>query len=201
MQEPSAAAAALQGLNAAIDQWKSELRDATNRLIALEQSGAEPVDPAESGGYNPDQAALARLNGHHYTKAPSETTNNPGIRLFEVRREITELKKTLDLAGAQWAAASVDLGRELLAKHDAEIRALHRKRALAIVETFACTAQIEALRLRLLQAGSSVAFQLDGFSNRLGGELNPPTPNNNWQRKYLSECLKAGIVSDEDLKL
>jgi hypothetical protein len=192
----STAAAALKGLSNAIDGWRAELRDATGRVIALEASGVDAVNPSDVGNYNPDEAARARLNGHAYIAAPSGGTKNLGIQLFETRRECDELRKTIDLAGAQWALASVDLGRELLQRHGGEIDALHRKRALAIVETFACTAQIEALRLKLLQAGSSVPHPLDGYSLRLGGQLTEPTNANLWQRKYLAECIRLGLIEE-----
>src|SRR5438552_18601895 len=98
-QEPqSTAATALEGLNAAMVEWQAELRTATTRMIALEQSGVEPINPSETGGYDPHEAALSRLNGHTYATVPSGGTKNPGIALFETRRQVEELKKTLDLA-------------------------------------------------------------------------------------------------------
>jgi len=197
VQEPSAAAAALASLNAKMDGWRAELRATTNRVVELEQSGVEATE--ERAGYNADRAAIERLNGDAYRSAPAGI--NLGAELFQLRREAQTLRKTLDLAEKQWEAASVDVGRELLQRHAPEINALHRRRALAILEIFKCSGELEAMRLRLLQSGSSIAHELDGYSLRLWGELMPPSPMNHWPRKYLSECLKAGIISDRDLEL
>jgi hypothetical protein len=197
--QESAAAAALANLNGPIDAMRAQMRATTAEIIALEAKGIEPISPSNDA-YDVHEAATLRLNGHAYKNLAPQGTKL-GIQLYLKRREIEELKVTIGLASRQWAEASIDVGRELLERHGPEIRALHKKRCLGILQTFAATAEIEALRLRMLQAGSSVSFELDGFSNRLGGELMPPTPMNNWQRKYLSECLKAGIIIDKDLEL
>jgi hypothetical protein len=193
----STAAVALANLSGQIDAMRTQVQVTTREIVQLEAKGIEPIEPPNAA-YDVHEAALLRLNGHAYKNAAPQGTK-PGIQLYLKRREVEELKVTIDLASRQWSEASIDVGRELLERHGPEIRALHRKRCLGILQTFAATAEIEALRLRMLQAGSSVAFELDGFSNRLGGELMPPTPMNTWQRKYLSECLKAGIIQNEDL--
>jgi hypothetical protein len=195
----STAAAALANLNGQIDAMRAQMRATTTEVVALEAKGIEAISPSEAGGYDVHEAALLRLNGHAYKNAAPQGTK-PGIQLYLKRREIAELKVTIDLASQQWAEASIDVGRELLAKHGPEINALHRKRCLAILEIFQTNAALEEMRLRLLQSGSSVAHPLDGFSLRLFGELNPPSPANHWPRKYLSECLRAGIVNDRDLE-
>jgi hypothetical protein len=197
--QESTAAAALAALNGKIDEWRAALRATTTEVIQLEGKGIEPIAPS-TDAYDVHEAATLRLNGHAYKNA-APTGTKPGIQLYLKRREIEELKVTIDLASRQWAEASIDVGRELLAKHGPEISAIHKRRALAILEVFRCNAELEAWRLKLLQAGSSVAGELDGYTNRLGGELTPMTPANNWQRKYLSECLKAGIINDRDLQL
>jgi hypothetical protein len=197
--EPSAATAALTNLYAKSDEWRAQLREAINAIVALEQSGVEAIDPSVGGGFNPDEAAALKLNGHAYVAAP--TSKNSGVELFQLRREAEVLRKTLSLAASQAAEAQIDVGRELLAKHDGEIRALHKRRCTALLEVFASTAALERLRVRLLEAGSSVSHPLDGFSLRLGGELTPPTSANSWQRRYLSACREAGIIDDKDLEL
>ncbi len=196
--QESTAAAALATLSGKIDEWRAHLRATTTEIIALEAKGIEPIAPSNDA-YDVHDAALLRLNGAAYKNvAPSGT--KPGIQLYLKRREIEELKVTIDLAGKQWAIASVDRGRELLVEHGPSIDALHKRRALAILEIFKCNGELEAMRLRLLQAGSSVPHWGDGYTNRLFGELNPPTPANTWARKYLSACLSAGGISDRDLE-
>src|SRR5258707_15874213 len=95
----SAAAAALAALNSATDGWRAELMATQRRVVALEASGIEAVNPSDGGGYDLHEAAIARLNGHAYVTAP--TGAKPGIELFLKRREIDELKRTIELAAKQ----------------------------------------------------------------------------------------------------
>src|SRR5258706_11549761 len=97
--ETSTAAAALAGLNNAIDGWRAELMATQRRVVALEASGIEAVNPSDGGGYDLHEAAVARLNGHAYVTAPAGA--KPGVELFLKRREIDELKRTIELAAKQ----------------------------------------------------------------------------------------------------
>jgi hypothetical protein len=70
-----------------------------------------------------------------------------------------------------------------------------------IVKLFALNSELEAMRLKLLHAGSSVPHPLDGWSMRLFGQSSPPTPLNSWPLKYLQECKRLGIITDKDLEI
>jgi hypothetical protein len=196
--EPSAAAAALAALNSATDGWRAQLMSAQQRVVALEQSGVEPVDPADAGGYDLNEAALLRLNGAAYSVVPGGS--KPGIELFLTRREVAELKRTIDLASKQASEAMIDVGRALLKIHDSEIRALHRRRALVLLELFKINGELEELRLKLLRAGSSVAHPMDGWTLRLFGLSSPPSVLNSWPLKYVQLCLQEKIISQKDLE-
>src|SRR5437667_2337424 len=115
--EPNAAAA-VRAIDEKISGWNVELRQTINDVVALEQSGVVAINPSDDV-YDVDAAAHARLNGAAYVAAPTEA--KPGIQLFLKRREVDELKRAIELASQQSAAARIDLGRELLAKHDPEI--------------------------------------------------------------------------------
>jgi hypothetical protein len=193
----SNAAAAVRAIEAKIDGWRAQLRESTEIMVSLEQSGVVAINPSEAA-YDIDAAAHARLNGAAYVTPP--TVAKPGIQLFQKRREVDEIKRAIELASQQSFVARIDLGRELLAEHDAEIRALHRRRAQTLLELFKVNGELEEMRLRLLRAGSSVPHPMDGWSQRLFGVSNPPSPLNHWPLKYLQECLKAKIINDRDLE-
>jgi hypothetical protein len=192
----SNAAAAIHALAAKVDGWRGQLRETLNGVIALEQAGVLAVNPSEAA-YDVEQGARSRLNGAAYAAAATE---NKGIELFLKRREVAELKRAIELASQQSDAARIDLGRELLIKHDAEIRALHRERALVLLKLFKINGELEEMRLRLLRAGSSVPHPMDGWSLRLFGLSNPPSALNAWPMKYLAECVKADIITEKDLE-
>jgi hypothetical protein len=110
-------AAAIRAIDEKIAGWNGQLRETTNDVIALEQSGVVAINPSEAA-YDIDEAAQARLNGATYVAASTKT--KPGIELFLKRREVEELKRAIELASQQSGAARIDLGRELLQQHDAE---------------------------------------------------------------------------------
>ncbi len=193
----SNAAAAIRAIDEKIAGWNAELKEELNDVITLEGAGVVAINPSHAA-YDVDAAARARLNGASYVAAP--IGNKPGVELFLKRRKVEELKRAIELASQQSGAARIDLGRELLAKYDPEIRALHRERALAIVKIFKLNAELEAMRLKLLQAGSSVPHEMDGFNLKLFGQSHPPTPMNEWPRRYLQTCLKAKIITEKDLE-
>jgi hypothetical protein len=196
MRSESNAAAALRTLSEKMDAWRAELRAATNVVVSLEQSGVTAVTPSDAA-YDVDEAAHARVNGASYPAAP--TGIKPGVELFLKRREVDELKRTINLAAEQTATAQIDRGRELLAEHDGEIRSLHRKRALILLNLFAVNAEVETMRLKLIRAGSSVPHSLDGWTQRFFGLSSPPTPTNDWPMKYLAQCIAAKIITEKDL--
>src|SRR5438067_1860630 len=127
------AAAALRELAGKVDAWRAQLRMTIDEVISLEASGATAISP-DAASYDPDEAAHQLLNGHAYS--PASIGTKPGVELFVKRRQIDELKRAIELADAHAADAAIDLGRELLQRHDPEIRALHRKRALLILQVF-----------------------------------------------------------------
>src|SRR6476659_10183537 len=106
--QESAAAAALANLNGQIDAMRAQVRATTAEIIALEAKGIEPISPSEAGGYDVHEATTLRLNGHAYKNVAPQGTK-PGIQLYLKRREVEELKVTIDLAGRQWAEASIDV--------------------------------------------------------------------------------------------
>lgn len=196
-QAESGATLAIKALNAKVATWRTQMREATEVVISLEQSGVVPIHP-DAAKYDLSAAAHARMNGATYVPAP--TGDRPGVELFLKRREVEELKHAIELASQQEFAARQDLGRELLAKHDNEIRVLHRERALVILKLFKINGELEQMRLKLIREGSSMPHPLDGWSQRFFGLANPNTALNAWPKKYLAECLKQKIITEKDIE-
>jgi hypothetical protein len=195
----STAAAALANLNGQIDAMRAQIRATTAEIIELEAKGIEPISPSEAGAYDVHEAAVTRLNGAAYRNAAPQGTK-PGIQLYLKHREIAELKVTIDLASRQWSEASIDVGRELLAKHG-------RKSALCTKSAASEFYRRSAPPPKLRRFGSAcckpVPASLSNWTDiqSLGRRAYATNPMNNWQRKYLSACLAAGIINTRDLEL
>jgi hypothetical protein len=194
----SSVAAAARAIGEKTTALRSLLRDEIHAVIALEKSRAvatEPPDPET----DIEGAARGLLNGSSY-EAGQKTTRSPGVELFLRRRKVEVIRRAIEIGEKQSHAAGMDLGREVLAEHDAEIRALHRRRALAVVGLMKINDDIEALRLRLLESGGIVSHELDGYTLRLFGHTGQATNQfNNWPKKYLDVCLASGVITTEDL--
>ena len=161
----------------------------------MEQSGAVPEPPTLSDSYlEPDRELI---NGAAYKALPP--TKEANIQLFHKLRRRDQLRITRAEAEKQLLTASIDLGRELLTEHDAEIRTLHRERALLLLKLFKINGDLEELRKKLLKGGALVAHPLDGWSLRFFGQSHPPTPLNAWPLKYLQQCVKLGIITEKEM--
>ncbi|SRR5258706_7500346 len=173
-------------------------RETTRSIIILEEDGivaTSTPDPRK----DLEAAAHKLINGSAYEAAPSRS-RNPAIELFDLRRRKQEIPFAIGLVEAQSRKATIDLGREIVAEHDAEIRELHHQRALTVASLLKLNDKIEAFRLRLLQTGGTVAHELDGYTPRLFGQSDPPSPANNWPRKYLELCIKAGVITKKEIE-
>ncbi|MBR1149069.1 hypothetical protein [Bradyrhizobium sp. JYMT SZCCT0428] len=194
----SNAAEKIRAIGAKISGWNAELRETIdNQIVPRERSGVVEINP-DDFSYDVDAAAHARLNGAAYVLASTE--KKPGIELFLARRKVKELRRAIELAEQQSFTARQDLGRELLAKHDDEIRALHRDRALVLLKLFQINGELEQMRLKLIREGSGTPHPMDGWSQRLFGLANPNTQLNAWPKKYLAECLKQNIITEKDIE-
>jgi hypothetical protein len=191
-------ASAAQAIGEKTTALRALLHDEIQAVIALERSrtvATVPPDPET----DIEGAARVLLNGSAY-ETGQRNSRDPGVELFLRRRKVEVIRRAIELGEKQAHEAGIDLGREVIAEHDTEIRAMHRRRALAVIGLMQINDDIEALRLKLLQSGGIVSHELDGYTLRLFGYSGQPTNQfNNWPKKYLEVCLAAGVITKEDL--
>ncbi|QIG92283.2 hypothetical protein [Bradyrhizobium sp. 6(2017)] len=187
---------AVAAINAKLLSLRSELRETSARIVDLEKSGIRPATTEPHDRLK--QEARSLVNGASY-KPAAVSADHPAIRYEQERRRQEVLKLAVEQAEQDAALASADLGREILATHDAEIKAKHRERALTLIKLMRLNDQIEEFRATLMECGAAVAHPLDGHTAKLFGITSQPSASAAGLRRYLDACVAAGVITKKEL--
>lgn len=187
---------AVAAIHAKLLTLRSELRECSATIVDLEKSGIRPVNSEPHDRLRREARAL--VNGASYQPV-AVSADHPAIRYEQERRRQEVLKLAIEQAENDAALASADLGREILARHDAEIKAKHRERALTLIRVMRLNDEIEEFRANLMESGGTVAHPLDGHTAKLFGITSQPSASAAGLRRYLEACLAAGIITKKEL--
>ncbi|MET4601074.1 hypothetical protein ABIB90_000525 [Bradyrhizobium sp. JR4.1] len=192
---------AFDRIEARLGNLMDQREEIVSKIRALEKTNIAGVPevfsekPADIGA-DRETRARALLEGAQFGDLPPRREAE-GVRLFRLQQQLGDVDRAIELARSHVFAAAAAATQEAVSAHKSQVDALHRRRALAIVNLLKLNDEIGALRSSLGVGGVMADGPLDAFTPRLFGG-STPSALNSWPKRYLEACIAAGIVTEKE---
>ncbi len=178
-----------EAVEAKIALLRSKAAELHREHLELDAAGAHPTPPATEE--SPQQVAKRWLNGFGGGPLPA----SKDARLYEVIRDRNGLALALEDLDRQLFAARADASREYMAENMHHWHAIQLRRVRALLELNRANRAAAEFRRAAVAIGPGTASLP---ADRVGGLFSEPIVDGPIYR-YLAECVRAGIVTAEEI--